>query len=70
MRTRTAPGVSAAYNEGGQSGPVAGPDLPVEIVQQDRLEPCGVPDSSNNGTSMPRTCLDGPPTAELGSARF
>jgi len=42
----------------------------VEIVQQDRLEACGVPDSSNNETSMPRKGLGGPPTAALGSAEF
>ncbi len=68
MRTRAALGPSRTYDEGRRSGPVAGRGLLVETVQQDRLEACGVPDSSDNATSLPRTGLDGPPTIALDSA--
>jgi hypothetical protein len=62
--------LSRAYNEGRRPSPVAGLVLPIKIVQQDRLEACGVPDSSNNATGMPRTGLDGAPTFTVGSAEY
>jgi hypothetical protein len=70
MRTRTAPGLSRVCNEGRRTGTVAGLVLPVEIVQQDKLQACGVPDSSNNATGMPRTGLDGAPAFAMGSAEY
>jgi hypothetical protein len=70
MRSRTAPRISRAHNEGHRSDPVAGLVLPAEIVPQDRLEACPVPHSSNSATNMPKIGLDGPPTVALRSEKF
>jgi len=70
MRTRTATGISRAHKEGRWSGLAAGLVVLVEIVRRGRFEGCGVPDSSDNATSIPRTGLDGPPTAAVGPEKF
>ena len=70
MSIRTALVSDRPIMEGPRSALVAGLVLLLDIAQQDRLQTCGVSDSSGKATSLLRTDLDGSPSVAIGSAEF